>query len=603
MTKIELLAPAKDLNCGTAAINCGADAVYIGAPRFGAREAAGNSLDDIEKLVKHAHKYWAKVYATVNTLIRDSEIPAVFSLIANLYDIGVDALIIQDPGLLECNLPPIPLIASTQMHNNTPDKVAFLEKVGFQRVILARELDLSEIKAIREKTKVELECFVHGALCVSYSGQCYLSYALGGRSGNRGECAQPCRKAYTLADSSGKWLEREKHLLSLRDLNLSESLAELLDAGITSFKIEGRLKDKAYVSNVVAYYRAKLDEAMAGSGRSRSSSGTSQIDFQPDLSKTFNRGYTKYFLNGGSEPVGSIETPKMVGEKMGTVTSISGHTITLDCQAPLHPGDGVCFFNKPGRLQGSVVNAVNGSTFTMEKLQGIETGSVVFRNHDHEFLTKLDKSRPERRIDVSLTLKDITDGIELIAIDEDGNEAKFSVVCDRIAAEKPEQALANIRKQLAKLGDTEFSCREVDVETGPVLFLPISTLNALRRGALDQLTSVRATNRPVWVGGFTKNRAPYPEKQLTYLGNVLNRRTEAFYRRHGVTNIEPAAESGLDISARKLMTTRYCLRRQLDMCPGKALAEPLFLIDADGNRLELRFDCEACGMEVYLADE
>jgi collagenase-like PrtC family protease len=606
VTSVELLAPAKDLECGIAAINCGADAVYIGAPRFGAREAAGNSMSDIAALAAYAHKYWAKVYVTVNTLLHDDEIPEALRLITDLYDIGIDGLIIQDTGLLECDLPPLPIIASTQMHNNTPEKVEFLEKVGLHRVILARELSLDQIREIRKRTNIELEVFVHGALCVSYSGQCYLSYALGGRSGNRGQCAQPCRKPYDLADSQGNILARNKHLLSLKDLNLSEHLRELLEIGVSSFKIEGRLKDKTYVANVVAFYRDKLDRILADMGKKRSSSGTSVIDFTPDPQKTFNRGYTTYFLHGWSEPVGSIDTPKMVGEAVGKVTTIGKRDIKLDLITQIHRGDGICFFDRNGVLGGSVVNDVQGSVIILDKPDGIEKGLILYRNHDHEFLTSLAKSKAYRQVRVSFTLRESPDGLVLSAKDEDGNKAEFSYQCEKTTAEKPDQAVDNIKKQLSKTGGTHFTCSDVKIELSQAYFLPICVLNTLRRGVLESLEAVREQNRPKPIGKIEKNDFPYPEKQLTYLGNVLNHKAEEFYRRHGVTAIEPAAESGLDLTGRKVMTTRYCIKYQLGMCPQDSAAnkcsEPLFLIDRqDGRRLRLHFNCRECQMEIFLA--
>jgi collagenase-like PrtC family protease len=593
MHEIELLAPARDLECGTAAIDCGADAVYIGAPKFGAREDAGNSLQDIAGLVEHAHRYWARVYVTLNTLLFDDELPQAEQLVGELHAIGIDGLIIQDTGLLELDLPPIPLIASTQMHNNTPEKVAFLEKVGFSRAILARELDIDQIKAIREQTSLELECFIHGSLCVGYSGQCYLSYALGGRSGNRGQCAQPCRKPYSLLDSDGKTLVRNSHLLSLKDLNLSDHLSELIAAGVSSFKIEGRLKDRAYVSNVVAFYRARLDEL----GVRKSSSGTSEPGFAPDPSKTFNRDRTTHFLHGVGEKVGRPSTPKMVGEEIGRVISAGQRFVKIDSAVQLHPGDGICFFDRLGDLRGTVVNEVRETMFAPDKPQGIEAGTVIYRNHDHEFLTRLKKATPQRLIGVGLTLRETPDGLALSAVDEDGNSAEFAVQCEKAIAEKPEQALENARRQLAKTGGTEFACREVAIELAQPLFIPMSSLNALRRGAMEELSRVRSANRPVRTGGAVSNDAPYPVQTLTFEGNVLNKLAEAFYRRHGVTEIEPAAESGLDLSGRKVMTTKYCLRHQLGMCGQDA---PLTLVDAEGHRLEVRFDCARCGMEIWV---
>lgn len=616
VTPIELLAPAKDLACGKAAIDCGADAVYLGAPKFGARESAGNSIKDIAALSEHAHKYWARVYVTLNTLLRDDELPQAEALIGELHGIGIDGLIIQDTGLLELDLPPIPLIASTQMHNDTPEKVAFLESVGFSRVILARELDIDQIRAIRQRTSIELEFFAHGSLCVCYSGQCYLSYGLGGRSGNRGACAQPCRKPYSLVDSTGRTLVQNSHLLCLKDLDLSEHFRELIDAGVCSFKIEGRLKDQAYVSNVVAFYRSKLDEALGeisgwrfgnhhpgideairDAGLRKSSSGASDPGFTPDVNKTFNRSYSTYFLHGSDQKVGRPETPGMVGEEIGRVVTAGQRFATLDSEIELHPGDGICWFSPAGDLRGTVVNGVRGATIEPDKPQGIEPGTMIYRNHDHEFLTRLAKATPKRLIGVRLALSEIDNGLTLRAVDEDGNEAEFSLECEKVAAEKPEQALENIRRQLSKTGGTDFACSQVEIELTTPLFVPISTLNSLRRGVLEALAQVRAANRPVRTGGVLRNEAPYPTEHLTFEGNVLNKSAEAFYLRHGVTEIEPAAESGLDLRGRRVMTTRYCLRKQFGKCGS---SDPLVLIDEEGHRLELRFDCEHCLMEVWL---
>ncbi len=609
MNKIELLAPAKDLATGLAAINCGADAVYIGAARFGAREAAGNSLGDLEQLVAHAHRYWAKIYVTVNTLLRDDELPEAVRLIRQLYSAGVDALIIQDVGLLECDLPPLPLIASTQMHNHTPERVAFLEKVGFQRAILARELSLEQIRAIRAQTRLELEVFVHGALCVSYSGQCYLSYAIGGRSGIRGQCAQPCRRRYSLVDSRGQALVSDRYLLSLRDLNLSADLKDLLEAGVGSFKIEGRLKDSEYVMNVVSYYRRQLDAVLSGKGLQRSSSGQSRVTFTPDPAKTFNRGYTTYFLRGRGTAVASMDTPKHVGEPVGKVVSLGHHSFKLTAKSPLHNGDGLSFFDRQRELRGTVVNSTDGQTVQPDKMAGIEKGATIYRNRDQAFETELSRAQPERRIAVSLKLTESEEGFRLTATDEDGVQAFFELACPKQPAEKPEQARAAAHKQLSKVGGTEFSCAGVEVDLPRAYFLPLSALNALRRGALEQLTRARAEQRPVRPGGVVKNDFPFPAQTLSYLGNVLNEKAAAFYRRHGVMQIAPAAESGLDLRGQTVMTTKYCLKYQLGLCARHAsgqapvatdYAEPLYLVDEDGRRLQLRFNCRACEMEVIF---
>jgi putative protease len=607
MTAIELLAPAKDLECGIAAVDCGADAVYIGAARFGARVKAGNSVADIEALARHAHRYWARVYVTVNTLLYDHEISEAVRLIWRLYEAGVDALIVQDVGLLECDLPPLPLIASTQMHNDTPEKVAFLEQVGFQRVILARELSLDQIRAIRERTAIELEAFVHGALCVCYSGQCYMSYALGGRSGNRGECAQPCRRRYTLVDADGQTLVRDRHLLSLRDMDRSAHLGEMIEAGVSAFKIEGRLKDRAYVRNVVTHYRRRLDAALGKGGWTRSSSGESHASFEPDPAKTFNRGYTTYFLHGRAEPPGATRTPKMVGEPVGTVLRAGKRSFVLDAEAgiELHNGDGLCFFDRAGTLRGTAVTAVEGRTVTPENVQGLHKGVRVYRNHDHVYLRALDRARVERQIAVRLTLHETEEGFALTASDEDGNTATGTLIGEKVRAEKPDRALANVERQLRKTGGTAFTCTSLDVEWQAPYHFPLSTLNALRRETLEALADVRARNRPVVERTIVANDAPYPERELTYRGNVLNGKAEAFYRRHGVTRIEPAAESGLDMAGRQVMRTRYCVKHQLGYCARygsktPSPREPLTLVDEDGRRFGLRFNCDACEMEVVL---
>ena len=602
---VELLAPARDLACGRAAVDCGADAVYIGAADFGAREAAANPLDTVAALTAYAHRFWARVYVTVNTILADHELAAAERLAWRLHEIGVDALIIQDAGLLECSLPPLPLIASTQMHNDTPEKVAFLQEVGFHRAILARELCLDEIRAIRRAApRIELECFVHGALCVSYSGQCYLSYALGGRSGNRGQCAQPCRKSYRLIDARGRVVHDRGHLLSLRDLNLSDHLPALLDAGVTSFKIEGRLKDMAYVANVVAHYRARLDAAVREKGLRPGSSGVARPGFDPDPDKTFNRGYSAYFLHGRAGAVAFPPTPKMVGEEVGRVTKADGNTITVAATLPLHSGDGLCFFDKAGELRGTQVNAVHGAAIAVQSAAGIRVGTFLFRNHDHVFLTRVKTARMERRIRVILTLLPAPGGVTLLARDEDGVEAGYEIACAVQAARDPDAAVATARRQLMKTGDSDYVCSEVAIAVEPVPFLAVSVLNGLRRGALGALSAAREQQRPRVSGGVIINEVPYPERELTYLGNVLNRKAEAFYRRHGVAAIASAAESGLDMHGRKVMTTRYCVKEQLGLCPRRgsddAVEEPLVLVDDDGVRLRLDCDCSRCMMEIYL---
>ena len=606
-TPIELLAPARDLECGRAAIDCGADAVYIGAPRFGARSAAGNSLDDIARLAEYAHKYWARVYVTLNTLLHDAELEPARRMAWQVHEAGADGLIIQDVGLLEGDLPPVSVIASTQMHNHTPERVAFLESIGIRRVILARELTLDEIRAIRRAApRIELECFVHGALCVCYSGQCLLSYAIGGRSGNRGECAQPCRKSYALMDAGGGVLARDRHLLSLRDLNLTEHLPELLASGVTAFKIEGRLKDRAYVLNVVAHYRKRLDEAIGADGYHRASSGISDPGFPPDISKTFNRGYTTYFLGGRGAPMSSHATPKMTGEAVGPVLSVTAGTFTVRTALALHAGDGLCFFDERGELRGTTLNAVAGVVLTPEKIDGIRPGVLIHRNHDHAFLNAVNRAQPRRRIAVTLMLDAGPQGVLLRARDEDGTQVEEVLSNAVEPARDPQKALATIQRQLEKTGDTEFSCAGSSVACASVPFLPISMLNGLRRAVLDKLRIARSKCRPRVQSGIVASSVPYPRQELDYSGNVLNRAAEAFYTRHGVERIEPAAESGLDLTGRKVMTLRYCIREELGLCPaetgGELPAAPLTLVDEEGHRLGVRFLCGDCQMEIdYLA--
>ena len=404
--RIELLAPAKDASIGRTAILCGADAVYIGAERFSARQAAGNSLATIASLVDFAHPYNAKVYVALNTILRDDELMTAEKIVREMHAIGADGLIVQDVGLLELELPPIPLIASTQMHNATAQRVRFWQDIGFSRAILARELTLDQIREIRAKTTIELECFVHGALCVGTSGRCYMSYALGGRSGNRGQCAQPCRRRYTLRDRDGAILAKDRYLLSLRDLNLSDHLEDLIDAGVTSFKIEGRLKDQPYVANTVAFYREQLDTILAKRNKKRSSSGTTYLDFQPNPAKTFNRGFTHYSLTGRSNGIASMDSPKSVGEPIGLVSQVSDTSFTLDTTSELHNADGICFFDRDGNLSGSVVNRVEGNRVYPDKMLDIREGQQIYRNYDHEFVRRLNGRCAKRKIRLVMSLKE-----------------------------------------------------------------------------------------------------------------------------------------------------------------------------------------------------
>lgn len=599
--QIELLAPAQNAEIGMAAVNFGADAVYIGAERFGAREKAGNSIQAIEELTAYAHLYYAKVYVTFNTILNDQELDEAFELINNLAHINIDGIIIQDVGLLELPLPSIPLIASTQMHNNSLEKIQFLEKIGFSRVILPREMNLAEIKQIREHSSIDLECFIHGALCVCYSGQCYLSYSIGGRSANRGACAQPCRQAYSLVDSHGRAISEKKHLLSLKDLNRSDSLDELISAGISSFKIEGRLKDINYVKNTVACYRKELDRILSGRTLKRSSSGSTTLGFTPNLDKTFSRGYTNFGLNGNRKEMGSIHTPKALGEKIGAVAKVAHDHFSLNTSHDIHNGDGICFFDKTQILQGCKINTVKEQRIYPDKMPEIAAGTIIYRNHDHVFIKALSaKNASSRKIALDLHLSETKDGFQLEAKDENNNTITVCVQSAKEPAQKKDLAENNIRTQLNKLNDTIFFARSISHSLNEAYFIPLSILNNIRREAIETIMVKREQQRPKEQGRLIVNDLPYPADKLDYRANCLNQKAIEFYQRHKVQQIEPAAESGGPMKGRTLMVSRYCIKGELGLCR-KELG-PLFLLDDKGNHYPLIFDCPNCHMHLLAKD-
>jgi putative protease len=603
-TPIELLAPARNVDFGKTAINHGADAIYIGAPQFGARAAVGNSIKDIEELTKYAHLFRAKAYVALNTILFDNELEQARKLIHELYHAGIDGLIIQDMGLLEMELPPIPLIASTQTHNATPEKVLFLEKTGFQRVILARELSLEDISKIRQQTTVELECFVHGALCVSYSGQCYMSQAVCGRSGNRGVCAQPCRSAYDLVDSRGEIIVRNKHLLSTKDLNLSDRLESLLNAGITSFKIEGRLKDIDYLKNVVASYRKSIDALMENSPFfTKSSSGHTLFSFETDVEKSFNRGFTHYNIDGRVEKTSSFLTQKSLGKRIGEVSHVSKDWFIVTGEE-LNNADGICFFDEKEQLVGTLVGKVEGEKVYPNSMSGIKNGLILYRNHDHRFEKQLQGETAKRKINVSLILKDSDNGLRLEVTDEDATTAFAETEIQKTEAQKIELVKSQTITQLSKTGDTSYSVAQIDIQTSKIWFIPAGVLNQLRRDALNNLSEKRIqqnTPAPIY---FEPNNVPYPEQTLTYTGNVLNQKAKAFYQRHGIQSIAPAFETYVEHQNEVVMTTKHCIRYQLDACPvhqktGKRFSEPLVLRDLT-HEYRLDFDCKRCVMKVIF---
>jgi len=605
MTKnLELLAPAKDLFSGMAAIECGADSVYIGAPKFGARAEAGNSIEDIEKLVKFAHKFWAKVFVTINTILTDNELVQVEKLIKRLYEINVDAVIIQDVGILELDLPPIPLIASTQMHNDDWRKIKFLENIGIKRVILARELSIEEIKEIKKHTNLELEFFIHGALCVCYSGQCRLSYVIGGRSGNRGVCAQPCRNKYSLKSEDGKIIAKDKYLLSLKDLNLSENLTELIKAGITSFKIEGRLKDISYVKNITSFYNKKLNTITSHKNYNRASSGKSFIDFEPNLDKTFNRRYTTYFSHGRNKDMASIHTPKSLGEKIGTVKKIYNDSFVLDAPVSVSCGDGLCFFDADQNLCGTNVVRIEKDRIFTNSLKGITKHQEIYRNHDILFIKQLKGSNISRKIAVDIIFMENENGFSVKAIDEDKNIALYSVKTDKIKAKNTNLARSIIKKQLSKTGDSIFRCSHIAIQfdSSDAYFIPLSQINQMRRKLLNKLEKIRIERYPIIHSKVIKDESLYPFEWLDYSFNILNRKAEAFYRRHKVKKVEYALESMpyKKIKNKKVMTTKYCIRYQLGLChKSNEKNSPLILYN-DNKRYRLLFNCETCTMEVWI---
>ncbi len=604
---IELLAPARNVECGIEAIKHGADAVYIGAGRFGARQAAGNSVEDIARLAGFAHFYGAKVYVTVNTILKDSELADAGKLIWQLYEAGADALLIQDMAVLKMNLPPIALHASTQCDIRSADKVRFLADCGFTRVVLARELSLDDIRSIHEACPdVELECFVHGALCVSYSGQCYASQYCFGRSANRGECAQFCRLKFDLVDNDDNVIIKGKHLLSLRDMNRMDSLEELMDAGVCSFKIEGRLKDVQYVKNVTAAYSQAIDKILAHRNEyARASSGHSVPHFSPDVSRSFNRGFTSYFLHGRTDDIYSFGTPKSIGEKMGPVKEVGRGWIKVSGFKAFHNGDGLCFFNSQGELEGYRVNRVEGNRVFLfldsTDMPSIKPGTELYRNYDIELEKVLSKESATRKIGVDILFREIPSGYEVVMTDEDGYKASAVTDWRKEDARTPQED--NIRTQLSKLGGTRFEASDVEIQLEGERFIPSSLLSDMRRSVADKLESLRLESyaRPLPGAQATPQ---YPVKELSYLGNVMNAQARTFYQDHGVTSVDDAFEKSQPGSA-TVMFCRHCIKYALGLCtkrpggtPQPNIREPLYLNLPDGRQFSLKFDCYRCQMEI-----
>ena len=618
--KLELLAPAKNLECGIAAIRHGADAVYIGAPKFGAREAAGNSVGEIEKLTAEARIFGVKTYVALNTILYDNELEAAEKMIHQLYEAGADAMIIQDFGILEMNLPPVALHASTQANNFTVEKIKFLEAVGFKRAVLARELSLDQISEIAGQTNIELEAFVHGSLCVSLSGQCYMSHAAGGRSANRGACAQPCRKKYTLSDSTGKIIVQDKHLLSLKDLNRSNSIRELAEAGVRSFKIEGRLKDIGYVKNITAFYRKELDKVLEEKPEYGAASlGKTTFFFTPDPSKSFQRGATEYFLRGRKDPVAGMDSPKSLGEEIGEVTGITRDSLQVSGSKQISNNDGLTFIDRNGESTGLKVNKAEKGTIFPDRMNGVFVGAKIYRNSDHLFQMALEKKSAERKIPVAITLGEFPDGFSVVAAlvtAHDGAPTKdaptdFSMSMSKIPANDPAKSRENILRQLAKSGDTPFVVTDIVSGGNEQYFFTSQQMNELRRGLLDLLLSElmilpskREKQDQTIPGQSDKKLILYPDDAFHFENNISNRLAWQFFRRHGLVNPEMAIEKRPVTGRLQVMTTKHCLKYELDFCPKfggfspSHLTEPFFLQDGT-KQFELEFDCRNCMMKVF----
>lgn len=603
MNKIELLVPAKNLAFGQTAINHGADALYIGAPMYGARQAAGNSLQDLEQLIRYAHLYGSKVYVTVNTLLYDDELEDARQLIHHLYDIGTDALIIQDLGILKMDIPPIRLHASTQCHNNSLERVHFMQKLGMKRAILAREMDLETMRLIHDNCSIELETFIHGALCVCYSGQCYMSRMTTGRSGNRGECAQVCRTSFDLLDGRGRTLMQNKHLLSLRDMNRSKYVRDIINAGVVSLKIEGRLKDENYVKNITSYYRRALDEILESDAEySRQGSGKTTIFFNPDPTKTFTRGFTSYYIDGNREKIASFETPKAIGRRIGSLRQDRSGRVFYDGWETIANGDGLCFVNDEGTLEGFSVNRVEGDRLFPHKPLSLFRQVDVFRNVDRMFEKALADKTAERKISLDMIFKESENGFVLHLRDEDGCEVDCALETPKIDAKNPEMADRQLRTSLAKLGNTPFELRKLIIESLPY-FLQASVVNKLRSDAVELLQQARVEH-------FRPQDSPLdyrPEPLFDaadYKRNITNELHRAVYEDFGAKEIEYGLDKTLDFKDKELMTCKYCLRYELGICSKQKknpeVHFPLYLKDANNNRFRLEFDCKNCVMKVMM---
>ncbi|WP_288897633.1 U32 family peptidase [uncultured Delftia sp.] len=628
--QLELLSPARDADIGIEAVNHGADAVYIGGPAFGARATAGNDIRDLQRLINHAHRFGSRIFITLNTILRDDELEAARKMAWQIYEAGADALIIQDMGLLELDLPPIQLHASTQTDIRTPEKARFLQDAGLSQIVVARELDLQQIAAVRAATdpaRTTIEFFVHGALCVAYSGQCYITHAHTGRSANRGDCNQACRLPYEVLDASGRIIAHEKHVLSMKDNNQSDNLRALIDAGVRSFKIEGRYKDMGYVKNITAHYRKLLDEIIeerefSDTPLARSSSGSTTFSFTPDPDQNFNREFTDYFVNGRKDDIGAFDTPKTPGRAIGWVTKVGENFVEIETSSrdtELHNGDGLCYYDLQKELVGLQINRAESvdakkslwRLFPKDPIAGfkdLRKGLEVNRNRDMAWVRTLDKKSSDRRIGLWAELKETPDGFALTLTDEDGFTATAAIVQEHQAATDAARAEATLREQLGRFGATIFSVHDIGLQLSQPWFVPASALNQLRRDAVAALEAARQAGFVRLPRALPVERpVPFPEDTLTYLANVYNQKAHDFYIKHGVKVIDAAYESKEEEGEVSLMITKHCVRFSMSLCPkqakgvigvkGTIKAEPLQLINGK-EKLTLRFDCKPCEMHV-----
>ncbi len=618
MRQIELLAPAKNLEIGIEAIKHGADAVYIGGPSFGARAAAGNSVKEITELCRFAHFYGAKVYVTFNTILYDHELEEARKLIYQLHDAGVDALIVQDLALCRMKLPPIELHASTQLDITSVEKAQMLEQAGFKQIVLARELPLAKIREIRKATNVEIEAFVHGALCVSYSGRCYASEHCFKRSANRGQCAQFCRLPFTLKDANGRIIRKDKHLLSLRDMNRSESVEEMINAGVKSFKIEGRLKDLSYVKNVTAYYRNVIDSIIAKRSDElcRSSFGRTRLQFTPQLDKSFNRKFTEYFLHGERHNEAHIDAPKSMGEHIGKITGMAGNRLEVVLREgiKLVAGDGLCLIDYEGKLQGFRANTVSHTSkrntfivtlFGKQPFPFTGKHSLdLYRNLDSQFEKLLEKETAHRKLLLKLRLEETAVGFSLVGTDEMGRLHTELITTEHQPSKSPQRE--NMIRQLLKVGDSPYEIEDIEFKLTQDWFIPSSVLANARRSLILALTQVPNTQNGQSVPNTQSSPKPLNKSHLDYTANIANQEARAFYESIGISSCDPAFELAPPKGKKAIMFCKYCIRHELGMCKKKQqqasasqYTEPFMLHSADGSQYELSFNCKDCEMSVW----